>query len=645
MRVFPRLFYPIPTLQHIPKQSLGLTVTDPLHIYRNLVATGVLTPDPKQHRAAIVVQGVYERLLDYKPERYSDLKQRLDAVTASLRALEAAQKAAAARGDTGKDRLRKKTWRDSTFLPTSWQSPQAQSKALIQILSKDEDLLNIQSPRGLLLSGNVGCGKSMLADLLASSLPFATKQRVHFDTFMLSVYAKLEDHRRQSNMQDTYSILHVARELASTSTVLFLDEFQLPDKAAGKILKSLFCNFFMLGGVLIATSNRLPETLVAAEWRKEEFGMFEEVLKSRCEIWDMNSNIDWRRRGEEGRIVALPLENKVTKVVTVPKFYYLNTGDLEEAWDEAVKNAAGGTEAAWEAKSLVVYGREILLRRTKSNAVFFTFDELCVKLLGPADYITIASNFSTIIVDEVPVLTSKPHRHEARRFITLLDAIYECHCKLLLRAEVPIEDLFFPDAIEKPASEYEDSLHSETFAEAHQDLTVPFRPNVSLYEQVLENPDDPLTWKRKKYAVADQDSDFTGQVDFRTVGKYTGEDEKFSFKRAVSRVWEVCGDKWWKSMDQPSNSHTTRKISHKPLPKSLRRWEGRISAGKSENDPNATLLENSASPRPGAPRFMPVHIWGVIDNWGKRSGRWGRGVNVYKEDDTRDKDSAPKSEK
>ncbi|KAF3165411.1 hypothetical protein TWF788_000762 [Orbilia oligospora] len=317
----------------------------------------------------------------------------------------------------------------------------------------------------------------------------------------------------------------------------------MPDKASGKILKSLLNAFFMMGGVLIATSNRLPETLVSAEWRKEEFGVFEEVLKRRCEIWDMKGGIDWRRRSGEGRIVQVPANTiglEEGRVVEVPKFYFLKEGDMQEAWKEAVETAATGDEEVWTERSLVVYGREVLLKRARNGAAFFTFDELCVELLGPADYITIASNFSTIIIDQVPVLTSKSHRHEARRFITLLDAIYECRCKLLIRAEVPIENLFFPDAAEKNAnSQEEDLIHLEAFAEAHQDLTVPFRPNISLYEQLPEDPNDPLTWKRKRYTVADQDSDFRGKVDFTSVKKYTGEDEKFSFKRAVSRMGDA----------------------------------------------------------------------------------------------------------
>ncbi|EWC45197.1 hypothetical protein DRE_06085 [Drechslerella stenobrocha 248] len=641
MKTLTRLLYPIPTFQAAPKQSLSLTITDPLHIYRNLVDTGILSPDPNQHRAAIVVQGVYERLLDYKPERYYDLKQRLDAVTASLRALEDAQMSQR-RGVITQE----PTWRDSTLIPKSWQSPQAQSKALVRSLSNDQDLLNLQSPRGLLLSGTVGSGKSLLADILASSLPHAHKQRVHFDAFMLSVYARLEDHRRRTDLRDTYSLLHVARELVASSTVLFLDEFQMPDRASGKILKSLLSNFFMLGGVLVATSNRLPETLVAAKWRREEFGVFEEVLRSRCEIWDMSSGIDWRRRGELGRMVTVPhSKGRNDMVVAVPKFYYVKHGDLDEAWQAAVGAAATTNVAAWEARSLVVYGRELLLRRTYKNVIFVTFDEICAEVLGPADYISIASKFSTIIVDNIPVLTSKSHRHEAKRFITLLDAIYECRCKLLLRAEAPIEELFFPDAAENDSLDDRDSLHSEAFAEAHQDLTVPFRPNVSLYDHILDSPADPVASKRAIYNTADQDASSTGNVDFTATRKYTGEDEKFSFKRAVSRVWEVCGEKWWTGTNLSDHGSTSNGVSHLPMPKALRRWEGGSDrdelTGNNCHDVSPSLIV-STQLRPEAPRFMPVHVWGVIDNWGKRAGRWGRGVNAYKTDTTRDTGSGPK---
>ncbi|KAK6513481.1 hypothetical protein TWF281_005105 [Arthrobotrys megalospora] len=659
MKHLSRLSFPIPTYQHVPKDTLGITVTSPLHIYRNLVSTNVISADPNQHRAAIVIQSVYERLLDYKPERYTDLKKRLDAVTNSLRALEDARKKAAgntnSRGGGGGLSRPQTTWRDSPYLPTALQSPQAQSKALIRTFSRDEELLNISSPRGLLLSGNVGCGKSMLTDILAESLPVESKRRVHFDTFMLGVYGMLEDYRllhaysnHDRDVGEGYSILHVAKEMVENSTVLILDEFQMPDKASGKILKSLLNAFFMMGGVLIATSNRLPETLVSAEWRREEFGVFEEVLRRRCEVWDMKGGVDWRRRGTEGRIVQVPdcrgLEE--SKVVEVPKFYFLKDGDMQEAWEDAVEKAASGEEGGWGAKRLVVYGREILLKQTRNGVALFNFDELCVELLGPADYITIASNFSTIIIDKVPVLTSKSHRHEARRLITLLDAIYECRCKLLIRAEVPIEDLFFPDAVGKSTSgEEEDSIHSESFAEAHQDLTVPFRPNISLYEQLPEDRNDPLTWKRKRYAVADQDSDFKGNVDFTSVKKYTGEDEKFSFKRAVSRVWEVCGERWWDALSHSDREFPAMKrVAHSPMPKSLRRWEGGNSDLEVNTPPHSTV-DTTLPLRPDAPQFTPVHIWGVIDNWGKKAGRWGKGVNAYKDDDTRYKSSDTRSEK
>jgi protein AFG1 len=177
--------------------------------------------------------------------------------------------------------------------------------------------MKIQSPKGLMLHGEVGTGKSMLIDLFAESLPNRKKRRWHFNTFMLDIISQLEQLRKSrvdvSDMQDEYSLLWLARDLIERSPILFLDEFQFPDRAASKILSNLMTSFFQLGGVLIATSNRMPEELAKAagmefarpvpklsrlQWRLGmdgivgrddgpgqlgEFAHFLEVLRARCE--------------------------------------------------------------------------------------------------------------------------------------------------------------------------------------------------------------------------------------------------------------------------------------------------------------------------------------------------------------------------
>jgi protein AFG1 len=207
-----------------------------------------------------------------------------------------------------------------------WKSLLAQkerrdSLALTRTLTSHEAAMSLQSPKGLMLHGEVGTGKSMLIDLFADSLPNQKKRRWHFNTFMLETISRLEQLRKSrigvptSGMQDEYSLLWLARDLIEKSPILFLDEFQFPDRVASKILSNLMTSFFQLGGVLIATSNRMPEELAKAAgmefarpvsrlsrlgWRLGmdgvvgrddgpgqlgEFAQFLEVLRARCELF------------------------------------------------------------------------------------------------------------------------------------------------------------------------------------------------------------------------------------------------------------------------------------------------------------------------------------------------------------------------
>jgi len=140
--------------------------------------------------------------------------------------------------------------------------------ALTRVLTSHEAAMNLDSPKGLLLHGEVGTDKSMLVDLLADSLPNRKKRRWHFNTFMLEMLARLEQLRQSRSLPESndaeYSLIWLAKDLIDKSPILFLDEFQLPDRAASKILSNLFTTFFQLGGVLVATSNRMPDELLNA---------------------------------------------------------------------------------------------------------------------------------------------------------------------------------------------------------------------------------------------------------------------------------------------------------------------------------------------------------------------------------------------
>lgn len=587
------------------RYSTSVTITDPLVKYRSLVASGKYSPDPSQHRLAKHLQKIYVRLKDYTPSiEYSQrLKQVADVTTKPE--------------DDGPMLAVKNhpIWRNPMFKSFFTVPEGDQRLALVRILTSHEAALEIDSPKGLFLSGEVGTGKSMLIDILSEGLPTHRKRRWHFNTFMLYAFSQLEKFRRSrpelSGAEQEYSILWLAKKLVEESPILFLDEFQLPDRAASKILSHLFIAFFQLGGVLVASSNRVPEELqkaIGVEYaapatggiirnlfggpksarRGELFGStsdfaaFLEVLKARCDFWQMDGATDWRRRD-----VSIDSSSSVSPPETAgdfavsglgiavktqddtkyqrPRKYFLST-DEESAWRDTWAQPESNL---WQPGSLVVYGRSISVPMQRNGHVYWEFEKL-VEAFGPADYVTMASNYHTFIIDNIPILTTLK-KNEARRFITLLDALYEAKCKLIVRAAAGPDELFFPET-RKPASADADgqvvdadAIHSETFAEAYQDSSSPFRPNISFYDT------DAATAKYNP----DQDSDFVledskakaeaqrRKLDFGNTSAFTGEDERFAYKRASSRLWEMCSEQW----------HARTGDWWRPLPAEARHWE------------------------------------------------------------------------
>ncbi|KAL7936643.1 AFG1-like ATPase domain-containing protein [Trichoderma chlorosporum] len=594
--------------------SKAVTITDPLVKYQSLVAAGIYSPDPAQHRLARHLHKIYIRIKDYSPQ--TDYRQRLDQVARLTEPKQPPQQ------ETGEGILALRhhaIWRNPIFKHLLSTPEGRESLALTRVLTNHQTAIDIDSPKGLFLSGEVGTGKSMLLDLLAEGLPTQKKKRWHFNTFMLYTLSQLEKHRksspRASDAAAEYSLLWMAKKLVDESPILFLDEFQLPDRAASKILSNLFVTFFQLGGVLVASSNRMPEELQKATGidyaptsrglmgrifgsatrnrgelygETSDFAAFLEVLKARCDFWQMEGAQDWRRREEDSSPFApasqltdgdgalhitAPAErtedeNKANKR---PHHYYLFDED-DQAFTQKIQEAVLGSDhkpISWEPSKLIVYGRQIITPLHYNGFVFWTFDKL-VESFGPADYLTMASTYHTFIIDRVPVLTILA-KNEARRFITLLDAMYEARCKLIIRAESPPDDLFFPEASPLAASSSEDSnrshgdadagandaTYSETVAEVYQDQISPFRPNVSYYDtRSATSKYDP-----------DQDSDFGLQkrpVDFGNTSTFTGEDERFAYKRAASRLWELCSVRW----------HARTGDWWQPLTMEARHWEG-----------------------------------------------------------------------
>jgi cell division protein ZapE len=273
---------------------------------------------------------------------------------------------------------------------------------------------------GLYLYGGVGRGKSMLMDLFFDTAPVRRKRRVHFHAFMQEVQAGV-DHARRDGVDDP--IAGVADEVADGAALLCFDELQVTDIADAMILGRLFQALFARGVVVVATSNRAPDALYENGLNRALFLPFIALIKDRLDVHELGGDVDHRRRDGGGpERWRAPLD-----------------AAAERAMDEAWEALTGGAEP--RPLSLRVHGRELRVPAFAEGVARAGFDELCARPLGPADHLALAEAADALILDRVPRL-SRERPNEAKRFVTLIDALYEKGAALYASAEVEPEALF-----------------------------------------------------------------------------------------------------------------------------------------------------------------------------------------------------------
>ncbi|MEM8794224.1 MAG: cell division protein ZapE [Pseudomonadota bacterium] len=272
---------------------------------------------------------------------------------------------------------------------------------------------------GLYIWGDVGRGKTMLMDLFFEHSPIRRKRRVHFHEFMGDVHNRIHAHRqkvRDGKAREDDPIGPVSDALADEVRLLCFDEFTVRDVADAMIMRRLFVNLFRHNVVVVATSNVDPDDLYKDGLRRGDFLPFIDLLKSRVDVLHLNARTDFRleKLGDQP-VYSYPLDLKAQ-----------NT--MEKAWSAFTGNATP------KATTLTVKGRTVDVPRAAAGAARFTFADLCEKPLGAADYLKIAQTFHTVFLDAIPVLTAET-RNEAKRFITLIDALYDARVKLVATAE------------------------------------------------------------------------------------------------------------------------------------------------------------------------------------------------------------------
>lgn len=280
--------------------------------------------------------------------------------------------------------------------------------------------------KGLYIHGGVGRGKTMLMDAFFDAAALEAKRRSHFHTFMADVHERIHAYRaaaRNGSKGPDDPIEPVAADIGDETRLLCLDEFAVEDIADAMILSRLFTSLFERGLVLVATSNTEPDNLYLHGLNRPLFLPFVDVLKRHVAVVELDTGTDYRLASLGEATAYLTPAGPDARIV------------LDGIW----RSLTGGKSA--EPATLAVKGRQVKVPQAAGRVARFGFADLCEEPLGTSDFAAIAAAFDTVVIDDVPIIAAE-RRDVARRFINLVDVLYDDGVKLVVSAAAEPDELY-----------------------------------------------------------------------------------------------------------------------------------------------------------------------------------------------------------